>query len=109
VTPNRLRKPVTTQARRTVPSDARTGAAGAKRPSGAGPNGGRVKSVRPRAATEPRRVRLLPVAAPARVGDASVRWSRVKAARARIVAGFYDRDDVRERLLEAVLDELSDG
>jgi hypothetical protein len=37
-----------------------------------------------------------------------VRWSRVKAARARIAAGFYDRADVREKLLEAILEELTD-
>ncbi len=53
---------------------------------------------------EPRaRGRVIPIAADAR----DVRWSRVKAARARIAAGFYDREDVRERLVEAVLEELS--
>ena len=41
-------------------------------------------------------------------GEAGVRWSRVKAARARIAAGFYDRADVREELLEAILVELMD-
>ena len=41
-------------------------------------------------------------------GDAGVRWSRVKAARARIAAGFYDRVDVREKLLDAILEELTD-
>jgi len=40
-------------------------------------------------------------------GEAGVRWSRVKAARARI-AGFYDRVEVREELLDAILDELMD-
>jgi len=40
--------------------------------------------------------------------QAGVRWSRVKAARARIAAGFYDRADVREKLLEAILEELTD-
>jgi len=34
------------------------------------------------------------------------RWSRVERARARIAARFYDRDDVREKLLDAILDEL---
>ncbi len=42
-------------------------------------------------------------------GEAGVRWSRVKAARARIAAGFYDRADVREKLLDAILDELTDS
>jgi hypothetical protein len=41
-------------------------------------------------------------------GEAGVRWSRVGAARARIAAGFYDRADVREKLLDAILDELTD-
>jgi len=41
-------------------------------------------------------------------GEAGVRWSRVQAARARIAAGFYDRVDVREKLLDALLDELPD-
>ena len=41
-------------------------------------------------------------------GEAGVRWSRVKAARARIAAGFYDRADVREKLLDTVLDVLTD-
>ena len=42
-------------------------------------------------------------------GEAGVRWSRVKAARARIAAGFYDRDDVREELLNAIMDELAES
>ena len=48
---------------------------------------------------------------PTRAGEPTsggVRWSRVKAARARIAAGFYDRADVREQLLDALLDELTD-
>ena len=41
-------------------------------------------------------------------GEAGVRWSRVEAARARIAAGFYDRVDVREQLLDAILEEVTD-
>ena len=41
-------------------------------------------------------------------GEPDVRWSRVEAARARITAGFYGRADVRERLLDAILDDLTD-
>jgi hypothetical protein len=37
-----------------------------------------------------------------------IRWSRVRAARARVAAGFYDRADVRAKLLDAILDELKD-
>jgi len=33
---------------------------------------------------------------------------RVRTARARISAGYYDRPDVRERVLAALLDELDD-
>ena len=40
--------------------------------------------------------------------EAGVRWARVKAARARIAAGFYDRADVREALVDAILEELTD-
>lgn len=36
----------------------------------------------------------------------AVRWEKIRTARARISAGFYDRPDVRERVLAAVLDEL---
>ena len=55
------------------------------------------------------RIRLVPAAGGKRSwGEACLRWSRVQAARARIAAGFYDRDDVREKLLNAVLDELTD-
>jgi hypothetical protein len=55
------------------------------------------------------RLQLVPLAGGKRSrGEAGVRWSRVKAARARIAAGFYDRDDVREKLLNAILDELTE-
>jgi hypothetical protein len=55
------------------------------------------------------RVRLVPVTGgKSSRGEADVRWSRVRAARARIAAGFYDRADVREKLLDAILAELTD-
>ena len=38
-----------------------------------------------------------------------VRWARVNAARARIAAGYYDQEGVRERLLDALLEELTDS
>jgi anti-sigma28 factor (negative regulator of flagellin synthesis) len=54
-------------------------------------------------------LRLVPTAAGKRGrGETDVRWSRVKAARARIAAGFYEHDEVREKLLDALLDELAD-
>ena len=56
-----------------------------------------------------RRIRLVTSAGGKRSrGEAGVCGSRVKAARARIAAGFYDRADVREKLLDAILDELTD-
>ena len=36
-----------------------------------------------------------------------VRWAKVMTARARMAVGYYDRDDVREKVLDAVLKELS--
>jgi hypothetical protein len=41
--------------------------------------------------------------------DAGVRWTRVRAARARIATRFYDREDVRARLMDAILEELSEA
>lgn len=40
--------------------------------------------------------------------DPSVRWDRVRNARARITAGYYDRPEVLERVLTAVLDEIDE-
>ena len=39
-------------------------------------------------------------------GGESIRWSKVVTAQTRIAEGYYDRDEVRERLLGQVLDEL---
>jgi len=36
----------------------------------------------------------------------SVRWSRVKTARARIAADYYERGEVKDRVLDALMDEL---
>ena len=36
----------------------------------------------------------------------TVRWSRVKTARERIAAEYYERGDVKDRLLSALLQEL---
>jgi len=32
-----------------------------------------------------------------------LRWEKIRTARARVAAGFYDREDVRSRLADAVL------
>jgi len=36
-----------------------------------------------------------------------IRWSKVMAAQARIASGYYDRDDVKECLIEAIWNELT--
>ena len=36
----------------------------------------------------------------------SIRWSKVIAVQARIVAGHYEREDVKDDLAQAVLKEL---
>jgi len=36
-----------------------------------------------------------------------IRWSRVLSAQARIATDYYDREDVRAILVDAVLEELS--
>ena len=36
-----------------------------------------------------------------------VRWSKVKTAQARMAVGYYERLDVKEALLDAVIKELS--
>lgn len=36
-----------------------------------------------------------------------VRWARVLAAQARIATDYYDREDVKAILVDAVLEELS--
>jgi hypothetical protein len=46
---------------------------------------------------------------PRRDDPGEVRWERVNAARARVAAGYYDRDGVREKLLDALLEELTDS
>jgi hypothetical protein len=35
-----------------------------------------------------------------------IRWSRVLAAQARVASGYYDRPDVQEFILDAVIDEI---
>jgi hypothetical protein len=36
----------------------------------------------------------------------AVRWSKILSAQARIATGYYDRDEVREALIDEVLREL---
>lgn len=37
----------------------------------------------------------------------SIRWNRVLSAQARIATDYYERDDVKDLLVDAVLDELT--
>ena len=39
-------------------------------------------------------------------GSDHIRWTKVMTAQARIAVGYYDREDVKRLLLEAVLREL---
>jgi len=63
------------------------------------------------AATQPKsrkttrsRTRIVPVSRVSR--PVAVRWSKVSIAQRRIAAGHYDRDEVREKLIDEVLREL---
>ena len=47
---------------------------------------------------------ILPIEA---ARERGVRWTRVLDARRRIAAKWYDRDEVREALVDAVFDELA--
>lgn len=40
--------------------------------------------------------------------DSGVRWDQVRTVRARISAGYYDRPEIRDRVLTAVLDDLDE-
>jgi len=42
-----------------------------------------------------------------KVVSSNVRWGKVKTAQARMAVDYYDRKDVKEALLDAVLEELS--
>ena len=69
---------------------------------GSGP-GGRMTTRRRRTSkrTPEARVTTRPGA------EGSVRWSRILSARARIEAGYYELDDVRESIVDALLEELA--
>jgi hypothetical protein len=53
---------------------------------------GRIRSLEPRS---------VPVPNPERV-----RWSRILSAQARIASGYYEREDVKDFLVEAIWKEL---
>jgi len=89
-------------ARRAVLGETRAGAAAAEEARGAGLPHGRGDGDMDPGSRDRGRLRLVSAA---READGT-RWSRVERARARIAARFYDRDDVREELLDAILDEL---
>ena len=60
----------------------------------------------PRSSASRRKVSTTGKVVPLR-GSGHIRWSKVMTAQARIAVGYYDRVDVKERVLEAVLHELS--
>ena len=94
---------------RAAPADSRAGAADAGKVSVAGSLGGRGRGVKDQGSLRRGDIQLVTTTGEkCSRGEAGVRWSRVSAARARIAAGFYGRADVREKLLDAILDELTD-
>jgi hypothetical protein len=44
--------------------------------------------------------------APRSAAEVSVRWSRILSAQARIAAGYYELEEVRESVVDALLDEM---
>ena len=63
----------------------------------------RSSRARAKAATKRARARW---SAPLRIAK-DIRWSKVMTAQARMATGYYDRKDVKEMVLEAVLKELA--
>src|SRR2546428_13316471 len=53
------------------------------------------------------RVPATPKAALSIRDSARIRWSKVMTARARMAVDYYERDEVKERVLDAVLAELA--
>ena len=43
---------------------------------------------------------------PRSMPEISVRWSRILSAQARIASGYYELDEVRESVVDALLEEL---
>lgn len=56
-----------------------------------------------------RKTRRAPVLRVVTADPSVVRLSRVRSAKKRIENGYYDRDDVRDRLVHAVLGEILRG
>jgi len=44
--------------------------------------------------------------APRSAAEASVRWSRILSAQARIAEGYYELAEVRESVVDALLEEM---
>jgi hypothetical protein len=45
----------------------------------------------------------------ARIEDREIQWRKVQAARRRLDAGYYDREDVLENVLDAILADLTES
>ena len=99
--------PGTIRAERAVRADSCAGAVDAGKASVGDSLNGRGRDVMDHGSQRSGRIRRMTITDWNRPrGEACVRGARVMAARARIAAGFYDRADVREKLLDAILDEL---
>ena len=64
--------------------------------------GARSRSRAPRKGTAPAPLRVVSWRS-----AKTIRWSKVMTAQARIAVGYYDREDVKELLLDAVMQELA--
>jgi hypothetical protein len=62
-------------------------------------------TAKPRTDSKRRRTPAKAASVPLRISE-FVRWPHIATARARVAAGWYDRDDVKSRLVDALLDEL---
>ena len=47
-------------------------------------------------------------APPARKPVGSVRWSKILSAQARIASGYYERDEIQDQVVDALLAELEE-
>jgi hypothetical protein len=84
--------------------DARTSRASGRSPKASVARDGRSRRVGA-SGTRGRRSSSSAPTVPTRAAD-QVRWSRVLTAQARIAVGYYERDDVKQRVVDALLREF---
>jgi len=106
MTPNRTRRD--TPARPLARASATDGSSRSRRRSARGPDDMRTpRSASPDATPPARSTRSRTVEWRPMRRSTSIRDAKVMTAQARIAVGYYDREDVRELLLDALLKELA--